>query len=146
MCEGCAHHFDRLWSGMPLEEYLAGLPGAVLVVDGDTRVVTLNDALARLIGVERSSVVGLHAGEALSCVRSRPSGCGKTARCRECPVRRTVEQVALTGRMRERVPAQLETSRGRMALHISGRPCLAGSVALTIEPVRAGRAAPRGRA
>lgn len=137
MCDGCAGHFDRLWSGMPLEQYLDGLSGPVLVVDEDTRVITVNQQLADLVGVDRRSVVGLLGGEALACVRSRlPDGCGKTIRCRECAVRRTVEQVARTGQMRERVSAHVDTDRGRVALRISGRPCLGGSVQVTIDELR----------
>ncbi len=133
MCEPCSQHFERLWSGMPQDEYLAGLSGAVLVLDEDARVVTMNQQLADLIGVDRKSVIGLGAGEAFSCIRSRPDGCGKTVRCRECPVRRTVEQVARTGQIHERVSAYVDTDRGRVALCISGRPGTAGSVQVTID-------------
>jgi PAS domain-containing protein len=141
MCEPCAVHFDRLWSGMPLDEFLDGLSGPALVVDEDTRVITVNKQLADLVGVERGSVVGLLGGEALACVRARTAeGCGRTARCRECGIRRTVEQVARTGQMRESVAASVDTDRGRVALRISGRPCVGGSVQVTIEQMGEPRA------
>src|SRR6266545_4718195 len=104
MCEPCAEHFDRLWSGMPVDEYLDGLAAPVLVLDEDTRVITMNQQLADLIGVDRKAAVGLRGGEAFACVRSRlPEGCGGTVHCRECGVRRTVEQVARTGQVHEQV-------------------------------------------
>jgi PAS domain-containing protein len=134
MCEPCGQHFGRLWSGMPIDEYLDGLAAPVLVVDEDTRVVTMNQQLADLIGVDRKSVEGLRGGEAFACVRSRlPEGCGGTVHCRECGVRRTVQQVARTGQMHERVSAYVDTDRGRVALRISGRPGHRGTVQVTIE-------------
>jgi len=134
MCLPCARHFDRLWSGMPVDEYLDGVAGAVVLLDADTRVIAMNQQLAELIGVERKSAVGLRGGEAFACIRSRlPEGCGYTVRCRECAVRRTVEQVARTGQVRERVSGYVDTDHGRVALRITGRPGTAGSVQLTIE-------------
>ncbi len=134
MCEPCAEHFDRLWSGMPVDEYLDGLAARVLVLDEDTRVITMNQQLADLIGVNRKSVVGLRGGEAFACVRSRlPEGCGGTVHCRECGVRRTVEQVARTGQVHEQVSAYVDTDRGRVSLRISGRPGNRGTVQVTIE-------------
>ena len=78
--------------------------------------------------------VTLTGGEALACVHSRlPEGCGKTVHCRECAVRRTVGEVARTGRPKERVPAYLDTPEGRTDLRLSAKPAKAGIVQVTIE-------------
>lgn len=122
MCPACAEHFDRLWSGMPLSEYLDGLPQPVLVVTDEGRVVAVNEKAAALIGRAPGEVRGLLGGEAFACVRSRlPEGCGKTVHCRECTVRRTLNAVAQTGRAVEHVPAYVDTKAGRMNVRIGIR-------------------------
>jgi PAS domain-containing protein len=136
MCEPCARHFDRLWSGISFEEYLDDLEHPVLVCDEDTRVVAMNAKLAALIGVDRRKTVGLTGGEAFACVRSRlPEGCGSTVGCRECTVRRTVEEVARTGAPRTAVAAYLDTPKGRVDLRISALPGKAGVVQVIIEHI-----------
>jgi PAS domain-containing protein len=140
MCEPCARHFERLWAGISFDEYLDDLSRPVVVVDGSGRVVAMNQELADLLGADRSKVVGLLGGEAFACVRSRlPEGCGRTAHCRECAVRRTVEEVARTGQPKERVPAYLDRAEGRIDLRISARPAKCGIVQVTIEEMGAPR-------
>lgn len=122
MCLGCAEHFDRLWGGMSMSEYLDGLPQPVLVVNAEGRVVAANQRLATLFGRDRAEMRGLLGGEALACVHSRlPEGCGKTVHCRECTIRRAVTRVAETGKAQERIPAYLKTKEGRVDLCISVR-------------------------
>jgi PAS domain-containing protein len=141
MCRPCAAHFERLWAGMPLGEYLDELGSPVILVDGNGRVLAVNQKLADVLGVDRSSIVGLLGGEALACVRSRlPEGCGRTVHCRDCAVRRAVEEVARTGKPRERVPAYLDRAEGRVHLRISARPCKAGIIQVTVEELAAPRA------
>jgi PAS domain-containing protein len=141
MCMPCATHFERLWAGMPLGEYLDELGSPVLLVDGYGRVLAMNQKLADLLGVDRASAVGLLGGEALACVRSRlPEGCGRTVHCRDCAVRRAVEEVARTGKPRERVPAYLDRAEGRVDLRVSARPGKAGIVQVTIEELGPPRA------
>jgi PAS domain-containing protein len=138
MCEPCARHFERLWAGMPLGEYLDDLPSPVIVLDGEGRVIAMNQKLADLIGADRASVVGLLGGEALACVRSRlPEGCGRTIHCRDCAMRRAVEEVARTGLPRERVRAYVDRAEGRVHLLISARPVKAGVVQVRIEEMSA---------
>ncbi len=120
MCPACAEHFDALWRGMSLGEYLDSIDQPVLVVNAEGRVVAANERLAKLFGRDRAELRGLLEGEALACVRSRlPGGCGKTVHCRECTIRRGVERVAQTGIPLERAPAYLETDAGRVELRIS---------------------------
>lgn len=134
MCEPCARHFERLWAGMPIDEYIDGLESPVLLTDADGRVLAMNGKLAALIGADRKATFGLTAGEAFACVHSRlPEGCGRTVHCRECAVRRTVETVARTGEPRERVAAYLDTKEGRVDLRISAKPAKAGIVQVKIQ-------------
>ncbi len=145
MCEPCGRHFERLWAGMPMDEYLDGLENPVLLTDGEGRVLAMNAKLAELIGVDRDKCRGLTGGEAFACVHSRlPEGCGRTVHCRECAVRRTVETVARTGKPTERVPAYLDVEGGRIDLRISAKPAKAGIVQVKI--LEMGPPRPRGPA
>jgi PAS domain-containing protein len=133
MCEPCARHFERLWAGLRFDEYLDDLPSPVFVADGEGRIVAMNQKLADMIGADRAAIGGLRGGEAFACVRSRlPEGCGRTVHCRECAIRRTVEEVARTGRPKERVPAYLDRPEGRVDLRISAKPGKFGVVQVTI--------------
>jgi hypothetical protein len=134
MCPKCGDHFERLWAGMPVGEYLDELGSPVILLDGEGRVIAMNQKLADLIGIERGRSSGLLGGEALACVRSRlPEGCGRTVHCRECAVRRAVETVSRTGKLQGRVLAYLDTDEGRIDLRVSARPAKAGIVQVTVE-------------
>jgi hypothetical protein len=134
MCESCGRHFERLWAGMPVDEYLDELATPVLLMDGEARVIAMNAKLADLIGADRKATRGLTGGEAFACVHSRlPEGCGRTVHCRECAVRRTVETVARTGKPQERVAAYLDVEAGRIDLRLSAKPAKAGIVQVKIE-------------
>ncbi len=122
MCPSCADHYERLWNGMPLSEYLDTIDRPVVVVNGDGCVIGANEKLAQVLGRERADLRGLKNGEALACVHSLlPECCGKTVHCRECTIRRAVDKVAKTGRPLEKIPAYLQTKEGRVNLRISVR-------------------------
>jgi PAS domain-containing protein len=134
MCAECGAHFEKLWAGMPVGEYLDELGAPVLLTDGDGRVVAMNHRLAELIGADPVASRGLLGGEAMACVHSRlPEGCGRTTHCRECAVRRAVETVSRSGKAQERVLAYLDTEAGRVDLRISAKPAKAGIVQVKIE-------------
>lgn len=136
MCPACAEHFDALWRGMSLGEYLDSIDQPVLVVNAEGRVVAANEQLAKLFGRNRAELRGLLEGEALACVRSRlPGGCGKTVHCRECTIRRAVDKVAETGVAAEHVPAYLKTSEGRVELQVSVSP-REGFVQVVVEEMK----------
>lgn len=144
MCETCGGHFERLWAGMPVDEYLDDLDRPVLLTDGRGRVVAMNEKLAALIGADRKSCRGLNGGEAFACVHSRlPEGCGRTVHCRECAVRRAVEAVARTGVAQEHVPAYLDVPGGRIDLRLTALPAKQGIVQVKIEEM--GEPRPRRR-
>ena len=133
MCESCASHFQKLWEGMGLGEYLDELPGAVIVVDADARILAANAKAAAVLGPGVAEPRGRLAGDAVACSRSRlPGGCGKTVHCRDCAIRNTVTRVAQSGRPVSRVSAYLETDAGRRLLRVSARS-LDGAVEVTLE-------------
>ena len=120
MCLSCASHFDKLWNGMSLAEYLDTLPAPVVVVDGDGRVIGASARLGALLDRDRSELPGLTCGEAFACVRSRlPEGCGRTVHCRDCAIRRAVTRVHEKGKPLRNVLAWVETVEGRVKLRLS---------------------------
>jgi PAS domain-containing protein len=133
MCAECGAHFGRLWAGMQLGEYLDLLPRPVLVVDRDRRVLAANRQLGEVLHRDPAELRGLRLGEAMACSRSRlPGGCGNTVHCRECAIRRTVQEVAETGRAVGQRTAWLTTGQGRVNLLVSARPVDHG-VEVTLE-------------
>lgn len=142
MCVSCADHYERLWRGMPLSEYLDTLPAPVVVVNQDGCVVAANQKVAALFGREKAEMRGLMGGEALACVHSLlPEGCGKTIHCRECTIRRAVQKVATTGVPLRRVPAYLDTKDGRVSLRLSVKR-KDGLVRVDVEEARPPETAP----
>jgi PAS domain-containing protein len=136
MCPECAEHFDKLWAGMPLGEYLDDLPVPILVVSAEGRIIAANTQMATLLGRSPGDLRGIHGGEAFACVFSKlPEGCGKTVHCRECTIRHAVAKVAETGVPLERIPAYLDTPSGRIDLRISVKQ-RAGLVKVVIEELK----------
>jgi PAS domain-containing protein len=139
MCPSCGDHFERLWAGMRMGEYLDDLPQPVMLVDGDGRVLAANARAAGLLGHDPASPRGLLGGEAMACSHSRlPGGCGRTVHCRECTIRMTVTRVAKTGKATKRVQAFLKTDHGRVGMVISAKP-VGALVQVTVEDADAAR-------
>lgn len=135
MCEPCEGHFEKLWDGMSVSEYLDTLADAVLVVDRNGQVLASNEKLATMFGRESP---GQLMGHAFACARSRlPGGCGKTVHCRECTIRRAVIRVHETGEPIARAPAWLRTDAGRIELKISAAP-VNGAVKVVVEEAEPG--------
>ena len=129
ICPACDRHFERMWGGISLAEYLDELEEPVAVVDADARVCTANLRMAELTGRARGELRGLLAGEAVACVHSRlPEGCGGTVHCRECAIRRTVGEVARTGRAVEGVESYLDAKGARFGMTVGVRPGEVGFV------------------
>ncbi len=142
MCQSCSDHYEKLWKGMPLSEYLDTIPQPVIVVNGDGCVLAANQKLAEVFGKDKDYFRGLLGGEAMACVYSRlPEGCGKTVHCRECTIRRAVEKVKKTGHPLTKVPAYLQTKDGRVNLRISVK-AKDGLVRVVVEEMKPGEPAP----
>jgi PAS domain-containing protein len=80
----------------PALAVLEALPFAALIVDRDMRILATNRAAESLLDPARGSALGHRGGEAMSCVNAGldPAGCGSSAHCTDCVLRRTVAQAA----------------------------------------------------
>jgi hypothetical protein len=120
VCEPCLEHFTKQWEGLNLAEYLDGFDAPVLAVDGDARVIAMNDAMASRLGKPKDQLVGLLGGEVMECSHARlPEGCGKTIHCKACTIRLTINQTIATGQPQERVPAYVMQGKVKLSLCIS---------------------------
>lgn len=137
MCRECDAYFAAQWSGMSFEQYVARFDFAVVLVEGEGRVVAANPAAGAFLGRAPREAVGLLGGEAMECAHARlPGGCGKTVHCAACAIRNSVTHTHRTGRPLARVPATLRREDRLHHLLVSTR--LEGRVVRAIiEPAEA---------
>lgn len=108
MCGDCDAYFAEQWQGMSYGAYVARFPYPVVLVEGEGRVVAMNQPACDFLGRQPREVVGLLGGEAMECAYARlPGGCGKTAHCAACAIRNTVTHTHRTGQAMTRVRATL---------------------------------------
>jgi CheY-like chemotaxis protein len=95
----CAECLDGLESGAgSSSDLLETLAGPVMLVDAERRALGANSRLADVVHRERSSLTHLLAGEVISCLNAPlPGGCGRTAHCRQCDIRQSVDHTRSTG-------------------------------------------------
>jgi PAS domain-containing protein len=99
MYEGRGEQFDA---------FLDSLPGPILVVDKDGRVVAAN-SLCRALLPATDEPRGRLGGEVFQCkYASLPGGCGRTKHCKSCAIRLTVTHTFETGDPCTRVPAVMD--------------------------------------
>jgi hypothetical protein len=95
--------------GQPFTDFLDTLPGAVFVVDSESRVVGANTRGLQQVSRDLAAIEGRLAGEAFECRYAKlPGGCGRTLHCKSCTIRRTVTKTAETGESCFRVPAFID--------------------------------------
>jgi PAS domain-containing protein len=132
LCPVCSDHFSRLWGGLGLGDVVDAATGAAFLVDADGRTAAANGALARLLGRERSSLVGLLAGEVLECRHAgEAGGCGATPPCADCPIRQAFTVARDSGEALE-AETFLPTGAGHRPVRFSARP-FRGFVQLAVE-------------
>jgi PAS domain-containing protein len=120
VCDPCFEHFLLQIDDLPLTGYVEGFSSPVLLVREDWRVVAMNRAMEAFLGKSEHAVQGLRGGEAMGCTYAAlPGGCGQTAHCEPCTVRRAVVLTMETGEPLVEQPAHLRTERGRIELRIS---------------------------
>jgi PAS domain S-box-containing protein len=92
-------------------------PVGLLLLDADTVVTHANSAMGILVLREPAEIIGARGGGAIGCVHSRedPRGCGFSASCPECPLRRRIEEVLAGG-------APLRNAEINLSLIINGVP------------------------
>ncbi len=103
----------------PIEEFLnqegflkslfESIPCGVLIVDGDRRILAVNNVLEQTFGISEAEVMDQRGGEALRCVNAfkNPKGCGFAEECITCGVRNTALK-ALEGNQIHREKAKFQ--------------------------------------
>lgn len=120
MCKDCFVHFERQLNGLPLNEYLDEFDAPVVIVDKENRIVDLNRKAEEVLGRPKSHMVGLLGGEALECDYARlPGGCGQTAHCETCTIRRVIMHTLRTGHTLTREPFTINKHDGKREMTIS---------------------------
>ncbi len=107
LCPDCS---QRLLAqvGIPLQEYLEGIPIPTVVWTEDGLIRGANRAARGLLGNPLAEAMGRFAGEVFECgCATLPEGCGRTVHCSGCAIRKTVMTTAKTGKRLRRVPASL---------------------------------------
>ncbi|HIE04013.1 MAG TPA: response regulator [Candidatus Latescibacteria bacterium] len=94
-------------------------PLPILVVDGDLRVLEMNDVLSECTGVPIEEALGRSMGEVLGCVEGE---CGSSPVCRGCRVRRAVSSTFRRGRPRRDVEATVVRGAGELRLLVNAAP------------------------
>jgi PAS domain-containing protein len=98
MCGSCA---DGLCAGAgtPLRDFLDSLGPPVLLIGPEVRMRDANRAACGALGKELPEISGRCGGEVMNCVHARePGGCGGTAHCESCVIRKTVLATFATGK------------------------------------------------
>ncbi|MFO8057973.1 MAG: PAS domain S-box protein [bacterium] len=107
---------NRKWSEETLKKSEAELsailenaPILMMLLDQDTRIRKINAYAGRLTGRTPEEMKGMRGGEALRCLNSLedPRGCGFGRFCRQCRVRRTVEETFGKKQRFHRIEAKL---------------------------------------
>jgi hypothetical protein len=106
-CEACAHNF-MAQLGMPLDDYLEGIPAPVVTITPEVTIGTANARAREILGKDLPQIVGHTGGDVFECEHSlSPEGCGHTVHCNGCVIRNTVLNTLNTGKPHARVPATL---------------------------------------
>ncbi len=104
----CPTCHDRLAheAGETLRDFLDRLDVPVLLLEPGIRVLSANHAAQRLLGKGLPDIKDRLSGNVIECVHAHePGGCGGTAHCKSCTIRRTVRDTYDTGVCHVRIPA-----------------------------------------
>ncbi len=109
ICKACEAHFVPQWDGLSLSEYLDRFPQPVIVVNGQSVVTAVNQAVVDMSGRSREDLVGQLGGEVMECEYARlPEGCGQTEHCELCTIRNTIMTALQTGEPQVHARVQLQ--------------------------------------
>jgi transcriptional regulator with PAS, ATPase and Fis domain len=94
-----------------LKSLFESIPCGVLIIDGDRRVLAVNNVVERTFGISGAEVMDQRGGETLRCVNAfkNPKGCGFAEECITCGVRNTALE-ALAGNQIHRKKAKIQLS------------------------------------
>jgi PAS domain-containing protein len=98
---------------------LDAMPSPIFVVDDDVQILGYNLAASQMLAQEPNLVFRRRAGEILHCLHATetPGGCGRSAVCKDCPVRDSVRE-ALSGQRVVRARARMQLLQGKEAAEI----------------------------
>ncbi len=102
------------------------VPVPVMVVDDDVRVILPNNAAKAMFAMEGVDTSEKRAGELLSCVNSLEKGCGQSAFCKDCVIRKSVNHAISGGgkvfRVRTRVKLLRDGKQRNVNLLVTAVP------------------------
>jgi len=138
LCNSCAHHF-KAEIGMPLQEYLEGIPAPIVTWGEDGIIGAANKEALKLLGKSTSELIGFKGGDVFECKYAiLPGGCGQSIHCSGCTIRKTATDTMLTGKPHKMIPAILErvsdAGSNRIGMFISTEK-KGGVVFLTIDVI-----------
>jgi transcriptional regulator with PAS, ATPase and Fis domain len=92
-----------------LKSLFESIPCGVLIIDGDRRILAVNNVLEQTFGISGAEIIDQRGGEALKCVNAfkNPKGCGFAEECVSCRVRSTALE-ALSGNQIHRKKATFQ--------------------------------------
>jgi hypothetical protein len=103
ICKPCLVSLE--YHPQPLADFLESLPGPVMALNTEGRVVSSNERLLAVVGKGRSAALDRLGGEVISCIYSElPGGCGQTVHCLGCTIRNSVNDTRATRQPKTRVP------------------------------------------
>lgn len=106
---------------------LNAIPLMIFVVDHDVRIRDLNNAAAKVFGLDKATILNRRGGEVLHCLHSHdvPEGCGRALFCENCAIRNSVtkclEGQAVT-RRRSKIELMLAGTKKEIELLITASP------------------------
>ena len=88
-----------------LESIYHHSPGMRCTLDRDRRVLHANQAFTDFTGVPEKELLQSRVGSAIGCLNARDDtqGCGFGSQCRECSIRRAIEDTLATGALHQNV-------------------------------------------
>ena len=107
ICKAC---YTRILTshGFNVRKFLNLLDAPVFLVDDDVNILAANSLAIAAVKKPVVQVTGKICGIVLDCINAfLPKGCGKTAFCPDCTIRKTVNETYATGNPVSRRPADL---------------------------------------
>lgn len=105
ICAECGFHL-RAQMGMPLLEYLDGIPIPIVLVDEDVAIRGANRPAKTFLLKDPDKALGRLCGDVFECVNAcLPGGCGETVHCTSCAIRNAATDTYQTGREHLDIPA-----------------------------------------
>lgn len=107
-------------------------PVMMCVIDADRRIQFANKAFTALTGLTEAMLKGGDMGSVIGCIKSvdLPNGCGKKSTCKNCSLRKALENTYTTGKGHQNIEFQTVMTNGTTTRDVY----LLGSTALIPTP------------